>query len=58
MKVETNLKAGDFMENAANTMTQAANEVGGFFTKAGQQAKSFTSGVVNKTTSVWNCLTR
>lgn len=57
MKVETNLKAGALLENAAHTATQAAGEVGGFFSKAGQQAQSFTSGVVNKTTNLWNCLT-
>jgi hypothetical protein len=57
MKVETDLKAGAFLENAASTVNQAASEVGGFFSKAGQQAQSMTHGVSSKTTSVWNCLT-
>ncbi len=57
MKVETNLKAGALLENAATAATQVANDVGGFFTKAGQQAQGLTSGVVNKTTNLWNCLT-
>lgn len=56
MKVETNLKAGNFMADAANTATQAAGDVGGFFSKAGQQAQGMTNNVTNKTKHVWNCL--
>lgn len=57
MKVETNLKSGALLQDAANTAGQAAADVGSFFSKAGQQAQSLTSATVNKVTSVWNCLT-
>lgn len=57
MKVETNLKSGALLQDAANTAGQAAADVGNFFSKAGQQAHNITSATVNKVTSVWNCLT-
>lgn len=57
MKVETNLKSGALLQDAANTAGQAAADVGNFFSKAGQQAQNITSATVNKVSSVWNCLT-
>jgi hypothetical protein len=56
MKVETNVKSGALLQDAANTASQAATEVGGFFTKAGAQAQSLTSAVTTKASNVWNCL--
>ena len=56
MKVETNLKSGAFLQSAADGAVQAANEVGSFVTKAGQQAQTFTHAVTGKVGSVWNCL--
>lgn len=57
MKVETDLKAGAFLSNALNSLGQATDEVGGFFSQAGQQAQSLTNAVVDKTVGVWNVLT-
>lgn len=56
MKVETDLKAGAFLQDATDTVSKAAGEVAGFFNKAGQQAKSVTDTVVTKSTNVWNAL--
>lgn len=56
MKVETNLKSGAFLQDAASSATQAAGEVGSFFSKAGEQAQSLSNSVVHKATGVWNAL--
>lgn len=58
MKVETDLKSGAFLQSAANSAVQAANEVNSFVSKAGQQAQSFTHGVADKASNVWNCLVK
>jgi hypothetical protein len=57
MKVETDLKVGQFLQEAAQTASQVAAPVGDFFSKASDQAQSLTTAVVNKATSFWNCLT-
>ena len=57
MKVETNLKAGNVLQDA---MQQAGNYTGkatNFVSQANQQAASFTTSLVDRTTSLWNCLT-
>jgi len=56
MKVETNLKSGAFLQDAANTVGQAAGQVGNFFAQAGQEASSITSSLLDTTSSVYNCL--
>ena len=57
MKVETDLKVGAFLQDAAQSTGQALAPVGEFFSKAGDQAQSLTTTVVGKATSFWNCLT-
>lgn len=56
MKVETNLKSGALLDNAAQAARQLAGDAGDYLSQASQQAKSLTSSVVNKTTAVWNAL--
>lgn len=57
MKVTTDLKAGAFLGNALSSLGQATDEMGNFFTQAGQQAQNLTNTVVDKATGVWNVLT-
>lgn len=56
MKVETNLKSGAILDDAAAAARQMAGNAGDYLTQASQQAKGLTSSVVNKTTAVWNAL--
>jgi hypothetical protein len=55
MKVQTNLKAGGLLQNAAAQAETAASQTADFVAKANSQAAGFTSSLVNKTTSLWNC---
>jgi hypothetical protein len=56
MKVETDLKSGAFLQDAVNAVDQAAGQVGSFFSQASQEASNLTSTVMDKTSSVYNCL--
>lgn len=56
MKVQTNLKAGNALETAANQANAVAGQVTSFLGAANKQATDFTTGLVNKTTATWNCL--
>lgn len=58
MKVETGLRSGAAVDSAAQAASQAAGNVQNFFAQASQQAQSLTGKLVDKSTSVWNCLTR
>lgn len=58
MKVETGLRSGAAVDNAAAAATQTAGNVQNYFAQASQQAQDLTSKAVAKTTAVWNCLTR
>lgn len=56
MKVKTNLKAGDALQDASAVASQTAGSVQTFFSNASNQAQSFTDAVVRKTKAVWNAL--
>jgi len=56
MKVETDLKAGALLQDAAQTLGGAANQVATVFSNASQQAASMTDKVLTKSTAVWNAL--
>jgi hypothetical protein len=58
MKVETGLIAGAVVQNAAEAASQTASNAQNFLAQATRQAQDITGTVMNKTTSVWNCLTR
>lgn len=57
MKVDTDLKAGNFITDAANLVSQGANEVTDFISAADQQATAMTANVSNTAQSLWNSLT-
>ena len=57
MKVNTNLKAGGLLQNAAVQAESAASNTAAFLVKANHQAEDYTSNLVNKTSSLWNCAT-
>jgi hypothetical protein len=56
MKVETDLKVGATLQEVAQSASQAVAPVGEFFSKAGDQAESLTTPVVEKVVTFWNCL--
>ena len=56
MKVETDLKAGSAITDAAQQADQIVEQISDFLTSAGYQAEDFTSTITNKATSLWNCL--
>jgi len=56
MKVQTDLKAGAFLEDVAEVVTDTANQVTTVFTNAGEQAAGVTDKMVTKATAVWNAL--
>jgi len=58
MKVSTDLKAGNsLLEQAQSQAGAAASQVTNLVSNANQQAQGITTGLVNKTTAFWNCLT-
>jgi hypothetical protein len=57
MKVQTNIKAGGFLQNAARETEYVANQTMGFVNKAQNEAKSIFSGVTGTTRSVMNGIT-
>jgi hypothetical protein len=57
MKVDTDLKAGNFITDAANLVSQGATEVTNFVSAADQQASALTANVSNTAQSLWNSLT-
>ncbi len=56
MKVETDLRAGNLLTDAAREADQIKNQVSDYLASAGKQAEDFTSSVTSKATSLWNCL--
>ena len=56
MKVETDLRAGALLQDAAQTVGKAANQVAMVFSNASQQAASMTDKVLSKSTAIWNAL--
>ncbi len=56
MKVETGLKSGAMVQDAAAAANQAAGSVQNVFAQATQQANTLTSRVAGKATAVWNAL--
>jgi hypothetical protein len=56
MKVETDLKAGSLLTDAAQEADQLISQASGFLTTAGQQAEDFTSAVTTKATALWDSL--
>jgi hypothetical protein len=57
MKVQTDVRAGAVLEAATEQASAAANDVANFISTADQQATDLTTSLVNKATSIWNCVT-
>jgi hypothetical protein len=57
MKVLTNLKSGNLIEDAQHTASVLGDQFGGFFQAADQQAETVTSTISNKMKNVWQSLT-
>ena len=57
MKVETDLKSGLLLQDAAAAANSAAGSVQNFLSVAGNQATTVTNTFLDKITSAWNCLT-
>ena len=57
MKVETELKAGNLIDDASQFVGQVSDQVGGFVAAADQQVKDLTSTVSNTASSAWNSIT-
>jgi len=58
MKVRTNIKSGSALQTLTDQAGTAANNVTGFFAKANKQAETLTKGVVNTSTSLYNCVSQ
>jgi len=63
MKVETNIRAGNALQDAASQASAMASQVSAiagqatdYVSQANRQASDFTNAVVNKSTALWNCL--
>jgi len=56
MKVETDLRAGNVLDDAAQGANELMNQVNGFLTSASVEAEGLTNTVTTKATSLWNCL--
>ncbi len=56
MKVETDLRAGNLLTDAAQEADQIKSQVSEYLAGASKQAKDLTSSVTNAATSLWNCL--
>jgi hypothetical protein len=57
MKVETNLKAGGLLQDAARSAENVAGQVTGFVGSASEQATNLTNTVVGASTSAWDYVT-
>ena len=56
MKVETDLKAGSFLEDAAQGASSAVGQASDFVAEAAHQADSLTRTVSRTASSVWDAL--
>jgi len=56
MKVQTGLRAGNFLDDATRMINTTVAATAGFVNSAANQAQKTTSSVVNTTSSTLNCL--
>jgi len=56
MKVQTDIKSGGFVQDAAAQAGIVYDQAAGFVSKANQEAESVTSTVTNSASSVWDFL--
>lgn len=56
MKVTTNLKSGNFLDDAAKSASDLGDKAQVFFSSADQQAKGITGAVVDSANTLWQGL--
>jgi len=56
MKVDTNIHAGNVIDDTIVQVKDFGGQASTFLNNANQQAEKLTSTVVNKSTQLWNCL--
>ena len=57
MKVDTDLKSGNVITDAADLVSQGTTKAADFVASADQQARSVSANVTNTAQSAWNSLT-
>jgi len=57
MKVNTNLKSGNLLEDALQATSNLGDQVGRFFSTAERQAEDLTSTVANTASALWQDFT-
>ena len=56
MRVETDIRAGNFVDDVVNQANKFGGQVSDFVSSANQQAEGLTTTVVNKSTQLWNAI--
>jgi hypothetical protein len=56
MKIKTDLKAGNFIQDASNTVNALWRQTGAFVDRASLDASKLTHSTVKTTTTLVNCL--
>jgi len=56
MKVQTDIKSGGFVQDAAAQAGNVYDQAASFVSKANQEAESVTSTVTNSVSSAWDFL--
>lgn len=54
MKVKTNLKSGNVLNDATHLVNSSVNQVSGFLSAANHQAQTLSHGAKNAVTSSWS----
>lgn len=57
MKVKTDLKSGNWLDDALGAASNLGDQVSGFFYAAEQQAEGFTHSVANTANALWQDVT-
>ena len=58
MKVKTNLKSGNMLNNVTTDAGNALTAMGNFISRADAQAGKLTRGTIATTSTLYNCLSR
>jgi hypothetical protein len=57
MKVSTDLRAGNLVEDATQFVEKVSDQTAGFISTANRQAKNLATSVGNATNAVWQMIT-
>jgi len=56
MRVETDIRAGNMVNDVVDQAGKLGGQVSDFVTSANQQAEGLTTTVVSKSTQLWNAI--